>query len=140
MTHEERINLQKEIQTMEQPKTDEKCIPALPNKEMFYFVQHYKNGGFCQNIWRIRRIFVIRLTDRPIIDQNRTYVKIRVIIIVHQANFYVCELSHEIIVRQKCSPDRLNEHFKRAKRWSIFTMIHINSAYAFRQKPEVPIG
>ena len=37
MTHEERINLQKEIQTMEEPKTDEKCIPALPNKEMFYF-------------------------------------------------------------------------------------------------------
>ena len=37
MTHEERINLQKEIQTMEEPKTDEKCIPALPNKEMFHF-------------------------------------------------------------------------------------------------------
>ena len=39
MTHEERINLQKEIQTMEEPKTDEKCIPALPNKEMFNFFQ-----------------------------------------------------------------------------------------------------
>ena len=38
MTHEERINLQKEIQTMEEPKTDEKCIPALPNKEMFHFL------------------------------------------------------------------------------------------------------
>ena len=53
MTHEERINLQKEIQTMEEPKTDEKCIPALPNKEMFYFFFQkirYKNGGFCQNI------------------------------------------------------------------------------------------
>ena len=71
MTHEERINLQKEIQTMEEPKTDEKCIPALPNKEMFYF-STLKNDGFCQNIWRVLTIFAIGLTDRHEIDQNRT--------------------------------------------------------------------
>ena len=35
MTHEERINLQQKIQTMEKPETDDKCIPALPNKELF---------------------------------------------------------------------------------------------------------
>ena len=43
MTHEERINLQKEIQKMEEPKTDEKCIPALPNKEMFHFFVRWRD-------------------------------------------------------------------------------------------------
>jgi len=43
MTHEERINLQKEIQKMEEPKTDEKCIPALPNKEMFRFFVRWRD-------------------------------------------------------------------------------------------------
>ena len=55
MTHEERINLQKEIQTMEEPKTDEKCIPALPNKGMFIFFRELPNGEMWKKMAKFSR-------------------------------------------------------------------------------------
>ena len=64
MTHEERINLQKEIQTMEEPKTDEKCIPALPNKEMFYFFSKKSDtnmADFVKILWGVFATFYHRV-------------------------------------------------------------------------------
>ena len=138
MTHEERINLQKEIQTMEEPKTDEKCIPALPNKGMFIFFVSYEMARCGKNGEIQSSKFCTRLVDVKI-DQSRTRVKTY----SHDErplSELLCLRTFSDIDSSNCLGNRLFEHFERVKRWSIFTMIHINSAYASQQRPEVQIG